>query len=238
MKKFLLAAAAILTAVCCLTSCSENNNPSSSEESSSSRVRQKRVSSSKIDENILGTWRSDFQGYRFQEDRNVSLIMDFSDSVHFTSDGKLIVNGEEISEDMITDDGKSITAEITYEGFDDSAVIFTLERIDGQTSPDSFDGSYVMTEGSYKKLIASNLGLTPEQINVEVNVEGENFDVIVVDYCLFETNSGKLELFSENMDYVDENANSVSYDYTIDGDTLTLTYETGDTEILKKSDDK
>ena len=36
------------------------------------------------------------------------------------------------------------------------------------------------------------------------------------------------------MDYVDENANAVSYDYSIDGDTLTMTYETGDTEILKK----
>ena len=73
MKKFTAVIAALMTALCCLTSCSGNNNSSLSEESSSTRERQKRVSSAKIDENILGTWRNDFQGYRFQEDRNVSL---------------------------------------------------------------------------------------------------------------------------------------------------------------------
>ena len=224
MRKFLSAAAAIITAVCCLTSCSESNNDtSSSETETSGRSRQTRVSSSKIDEDILGTWRSDFQGYRFQDDRNVSLVMDFSNSVHFTSDGKLIVNDEEIAGDMFSYDGKTLNAQIIYEGYDEPADILSLERIDNQTSTSSFDGNYSMGECSYKKFIASSLGMTPEQIDVEVNIEGESFDVTVVDYCLYETNDGKLELFSENMEYVDENANSVIYDYSINGDTLTLT---------------
>lgn len=238
MKKFTAVLAALMTALCCLTSCSENNNSSLSEESSSTSERQKRVSSAKIDENILGTWRNDLQGYRFQEDRNVSLLMNFSDSVHFTKDGKLMLDGEILPDDMLTNDGLKITAKKHYDGFDEPADIFTLERKDGQKNTDTIDGTYKMTEGSYIKLVASNFGLTPEQANIEVVVDGENFDIILVDYCLYETNNGKLDLFSENMDYVDENANAVSYDYSIDGDTLTMTYETGDTEILKKTEDK
>ena len=95
-----------------------------------------------------------------------------------------------------------------------------------------------MTDGTYKKAIASNFGLSPEQTNVEVDVRGEEFDITVVNYCLYETNDGKLELFSENMDYVDENANSVFYEYSIEGDTLTMTYETGEEEVYTKYEEK
>ncbi|MBP3761017.1 MAG: hypothetical protein J6I55_06055 [Ruminococcus sp.] len=237
MKKIISAAAAILTAVCCITSCSDTSN-SSSEPSSSSRVRQKRVSSSKIDENIIGTWKNDFNGYRFQEDRNVSLVMDFSDTVHFTDDGKLIANEQEISGDMLTIENNTITAKIDLESLEEPATVLTLERIDGKNISDGLDGKYSMTDGTYKKAIASNFGLSPEQTNVEVDVRGEEFDITVVNYCLYETNDGKLELFSENMDYVDENANSVFYEYSIEGDTLTMTYETGEEEVYTKYEEK
>jgi hypothetical protein len=160
--------------------------------------------------------------------------MDFSDTIHFTNDGKLIANEQEISGDMLTMENNTITAKAESEGLDEPAIILSLERTDGKNISDGLDGTYSMTDGAYKEVIASNFGLKPEQANIEVNVQGEKFDVTVIDYCLYETNDGKLELFSENMDYVDENANSVFYEYSIEGDTLTMTYETGDQEVYKK----
>ena len=230
MNKICGIAAAFVLAVTCCVSCS---NAAPSEESSS---RMSRISSAPIDTAILGTWSGDVTGYRFQEDRKVSLIMDFSDSVHFDKDGKPVSEGIEYADGDLSFDGKTIKLTHKYEEFDEVLDIMTLERT-GAEDKSTMDGEYNFVSGAYLKYIAEGLGTEAEKINVTADVEGEKLSITVVDYCNFETrNNDTLEMFSENMNYVDETATSVKYSYKIDGDTLTLTYIDDSTDTSASSE--
>ncbi|MDE5936610.1 MAG: hypothetical protein K2G83_04305 [Ruminococcus sp.] len=64
--------------------------------------------------------------------------------------------------------------------------------------------------------------------------------VLLNDYCDYETNDNTLELFSEHMNYIDETATSVKYDYKIEDNSLTLNYigaEDNTTEVYKKAEE-
>ena len=236
MKKIiaaLLACTCIITGLC---SCAAETAPES--ESSS---RMSRISTAPLDPAIIGSWYSEMSGYRFQEDRKVSLIMDMSDSVHFTKNGAFMQNVELVDGDVKVD-GDKISISHKYDEFDEVLDIMTLERISGKSG--ETDGTYKMVSGSYIKLIAGQLGMLPEEVTIEAAVEGEKFNITVVDYCDYEASKGVLEMFSAKMEYVDKTATSVKYTYEIDGDTLSLTYtgksaESGDkmTEVLTRVKD-
>ncbi len=216
MKKFI---AALLSCSCimpCLFSCAADA-PAESE--SSSKVS--RISSAELDPAILGTWFGDVTGYSFQDDRKVTLVMDMSDSVKFAKDGSVTVQGVDLVDGDVNISDDKITISHHYDDFDETLDIMTLERTDNGKG---LNGRYKMVSGSYIKLISTNLGMLPENVSIEAEINDGKFMVYVVDYCDFEANKGVLELFSVNMEYIDQNATSVKYTYTVDGDTLTLTY--------------
>lgn len=226
-----------LTAI--FTGCADE--ASSVSESSGEIQRASRVSSSPIDPKIIGRWENESIGYIFDEDRKVSLIMDFSDmDIHFTSDGEFNKAGEIIGKDNITYDGKNLM--VQYTGGEDISVIVNMERKDAE-NPDSFDGVYNLHGGMLIQYFAEMVGLTfedalnDENITFEAEVKGENFVVTLENYCDYETLGNSLEMFSPYMNYVDESASAVKYSYKIDGDTLSLEYidvEDTFTETYKK----
>ena len=218
MKKICGAVTALIIAVSCFVSCSSNSP--SSEESSSGISR---ISSAPIEQEIIGTWEIDVNGYRFQEDRKVSLIMDFSGSIHFDKDKKPVTEGIEYADEDMSFDGKTLKISHKYEEFDEVLDIMTLERT-GAEDKSTLDGEYNFVSGAYLKYIAEGLGTEAEKINVTADIEGEKIWITVLDYCNYETRNNTLEMFSENMDYIDETATSVKYSYEIEGDTITLTY--------------
>ena len=238
MKRFLAAVFAGAMALTALTGCEDIFNPPVEEESSS---RVERVSSSVIDPAIIGTWKNDVSGYIFGENRKVSLPMDFTASAHFNKDGSFTAEGVDISKDEVEFDGTNLKVAHDFGGDEESSeseedtVLLDMTR-KGSADKSSFDGTYKLSGGSYLEMIADNLGIDYDKIDVEAEIDGENFRITVVDYCLYETLGDSLELFSENMQYVDENANALKYTYKIDGDTLTLTYATGETEVLTKAE--
>ncbi|MBR2284193.1 MAG: hypothetical protein IJ874_07225 [Ruminococcus sp.] len=230
--KRITAAAALLLAVS-LSSCS-----STAESESTSSQRAKRISSSPLDENLIGTWMDENHGYRFQDDRKVSLIADMSDTLHFSGNSVYFVS----ELDSVTDieyDGTTLsimfryTDEVAQEyGISDNSSfeLVTLERRD-DPDPDSFDGEYSFTGGAYFENIAYTFGLEAEAMTASAVIDGESFIVTVEDYSDYEILGNFIEMFSEELEYVDETATAVRYTYSIsdDGNTLTLTYDTGST---------
>ncbi|MDO4863441.1 MAG: hypothetical protein Q4A05_04645 [Ruminococcus sp.] len=194
-----------------------------------------RVSTAPIDEAILGEWSSGANGYIFSDDRTVSLPIDFTSSAHFNSDGSFSMESTKVGREEIEFDGTNLKVSHKYEEAegDETLVLLDMKRT-GAENKDSYDGEYELLGGTYRDMLAYNLAIDTDKIDVLAEVDGETFKFTVRDYCYFETNDGTLELFSENMNYVKYTDDSVKYTYTVDGDTLTLTYEDGAQEVLKK----
>ena len=144
-----------------------------------------------------------------------------------------------VGKEEIKFDGTQLTVSHHYdasevdEGGEQDILLLDMKRR-GEADSSSYDGEYDLLDGSYRDMLAYNLAISTEKISVTAAVDGEKLKFTVNDYCSFETNDGTLELFSENMNYVKHTDDSVKYTYKIDGDTLTLTYEDGAQEVLKK----
>lgn len=225
---------AILLSVLLLASCSDGS-PQSSSETSGNSGHASRISSAPLNEELIGCWFGEATGYRFQEDRKVSLIMDFSSILHFTEDGSLVSDENKIPAEEIEIQDGNITAEYTDETTGESAVIVDMELIRSSENSDRpLDGIYNLSGGSCRSMIAQSLSMEEQYIDIKVEIDGEKFNVTVSDYCDYETNGDLLELFSPHMNYVDPNATSVKYNFKIEDDVLTLTYESGETEVLER----
>lgn len=224
-----------------LTSCAESSDISDVKNSSVQRTTKTvRISTAPIDNEIIGKWWNGKNGYIFSEDRKVSLVMDFSAMyINFTSDGEFNKAGEIIGKDDIQYDGKNLM--VNYKTIDennmaDVNIIISMERNDAE-NPDSFDGSYTIYGGLLMEYMAENVGLNlndikkGDDIEFLAEVDGESLILTVENYCDYETIEGSLEMFSKYMNYVDESADSVKYDYRIDGDVLTMTYS--GTELIE-----
>lgn len=231
MKKIISALLATSLLLTVFTGCSDGKSSDSVSESSSQvQQKPKRISSSPIDQQIIGKWWNGSSGYIFDENRKVSIVTDFSSmEINFTSDGKFLKAGEIIEKDNIQYDGKNLMVKYVNPEDNDISVIVNMERKDTE-NPDSFDGVYNLHGGLLIQFFAEMLGMTfeevldDENITLDAEIKGESFIVTLNNYCDYETKNGSLEMFSEYMEYLDENATSVNYNYTIDGDTLTMKY--------------
>lgn len=222
-----------------LTGCSSGTDVQESE-------RISRISSAPIDPEILGRWENESNGYYFDEDRKVSLIMNFSAmGNYFTSDGDFqMAGGLMTKEQNIAYDGTNLniicdfydeTDNTTYSQF-----ILCMERTD-EPDTENYDGTYKVLSGACVQAVSDIIGMSIEDIidniTLEAEVRGESFVITAKDYCDYETNENSLELFSQYMNYIDESATSVKYDYKIEKDTLTLNYadsENTTEEIYKR----
>lgn len=225
MKRIISALLIITGLTASFTGCAKSADNSSTKES--------RISTALIDTEIIGKWWNGTNGYIFGDDRKVSLVMDFSAmNINFTSDGEFNKAGEIIGKDDIQYDGKNLM--VNYKTIDennmaDVNIIISMERNDAE-NPDSFDGSYTIYGGLLMEYLAENVGISltdikkDDDIEFLAEVDGESLILTVENYCDYETVGNSIEMFSKYMDYIDESADSVKYDYKIDGDTLTMTY--------------
>ncbi|MBQ8122852.1 MAG: hypothetical protein IJ170_06025 [Ruminococcus sp.] len=219
MKRF-AAASVLLSAALLLCGCS-SGTAASSEESSS---KAERVSSSPIDPKIIGEWTNGSNGFIFGEDRKVSLPMDVSSMFYF-KDGGLIMADDGKTCNKPEFDGQTLKVTYEDENYDEPVSVLEMERHE-KGSPSQFDGEYDLTGGVYFNVFLSNFSISEENADIDAIVEGETVRLVINDYCSYETLGGKsLEMFSPDMDYVDDTATAVKYTYKVDGDTLTLTYE-------------
>ena len=215
--KRILSSLTALSFTICLCSCTENTTP----ESSSSRV-----SKAPIDEEILGTWMNDLSGYRFGDNRKVSLIIDFSQNAHFTENGEFQTMNALIPKENISYDGKKVyitnTAYSEEYQQDLTSVLIDMDRLD-EPNPDSIDGRYHIY-GVATDVLAEQLGIPPEKFDFEGVVDGEKFTIYMIDCFDYETIDGTVDIFGELVaTYLTGSSEPMSYDYTIEYDALSMT---------------
>ncbi len=228
MKSFKAVSAAVICVLMTFASCG-NQSEDAAEPTTEKTVR---VASTPIDEQIIGIWSNGTSGYEFTSDHDVSLIMDYSSLVKFNADGSVTVNGTVIPKEDVTAEGNTVSIVHKYEEFDEPVDVMELEKL--SSSGSGFDGEYLFTGGDYKAAVAVSLGVEADSITLKGKVDGDSFILTAEAFCKFETNNGVLELFGEDMNYVDSNATSVKYTYSIDGDELKLTYEDLGTEVYQR----
>lgn len=215
MKKFL----SVLVSVCCLAGClcSCSDSKESSESSSM------RVSTAPLDEKLLGDWYNGTTGYRFGENRKISLIYNFSDSGHFTADGALQTANALIPKENVSYDGKKIY--VTNDAYNEevgqvlTSVLIDMDRVDGE-NPDTLDGEYIINGGIVVDVLTKQLGIGAENLSFEGIIDGETLIITIVNAFDYEIVDEKIEIFSNIL----QGLTDMSYTYTIDGDTLTMNY--------------
>ncbi len=218
--KRILSSLTALSCIICLCSCQGGTSDSPDTPSS-------RVSTAPIDPEIIGTWMNELSGYRFGENRKVSLIIDFSENAHFTENGEFQTMNALIPKDQMEYDGERvyITNTVYSEEYqeDVTSVLIDMERLD-EPNPDSLDGYYHIYGGVATDVLAEQLGIPPEKFNFEGEVEGDKFTIYMVDCFDYETIDGKVDMFGDLLaTYIKGNYEAMSYDYTIEFDTLKMT---------------
>lgn len=213
MKKFLC----VLVSVFCLTgglcSCSDGDGSSPSVSI--------RVSTAPLDENLLGEWYNGAAGYRFGENRKISLIYNFSGRGHFTADGCLQTANALIPAENVSYDGKKIYA--TNDAYNEevgevmTSVLIDMDRVDGE-NPDTFDGEYTINGGIIVDVLTKELGINAEFLSFEGIVDGETLIITIADAFDYEIVDGKIEIFSN----IIQGMTDMDYTYVIDDDTLTM----------------
>ena len=222
MKKFFSTLIALTCITGCFCSCSSQTS-----ESESGTGNTKRASTLPIDPEIIGTWMNDYNGYDFGDDRKMSLIINFSERGHFTSDGAFQTLGGLIPKENVSYDGSRLYVTNTvYEeqyGEDVTSVLIDMERLDDK-NPDSFNGEYKIYGGIATDMLADELGIETNHLTFEGKIEDETLIITIVDCFDYETRGETVDIFSEYLKYVNESANSLTYVYKIEGDTLTMTF--------------
>lgn len=219
-------------AICCLSGCGNNGTDN--------QKTPDRVSSAPIDEKIIGTWMNEYVGYRFQEDRNVSLIKNCSDYAHF--DGSSLVYDYfniTIGSENIEDNGTDVRVFYPYTDPDtgESSEMDILLMSRTELSNSGFDGTYRITGGAIGEDLASILGATPNEFDMIADVSGKEFTVTFNNFSQYETVDGKLDMFGDNILVPGEGNDYIRYAYTIEGDTLTMTFDgdqTSEPEVYTK----
>ena len=170
---------------------------------------------------------NELSGYRFGENRKVSLIIDFSENAHFTENGQMQTMNALIPKENMDYDGKRVYVTNTaynedYQE-DVTSVLIDMERLD-EPNPDSLDGYYHIYGGVATDVLAEQLGIPPEKFDFEGKVEGDKFIIYMVDCFDYETVDGKVDMFGELIAaYIKGNYEAMSYDYTIEYDSLKMT---------------
>lgn len=236
MKRIL----ATVTAFMCIISLCSCSGDKTTDNNTNSRV-----STAPIDPEIIGTWMNELSGYRFGENRKVSLIIDFSENAHFTENGQMQTMNALIPKENMDYDGKRVYVTNTaynedYQE-DVTSVLIDMERLD-EPNPDSLDGYYHIYGGVATDVLAEQLGIPPEKFDFEGKVEGDKFIIYMVDCFDYETVDGKVDMFGDLIAaYIKGNYEAMSYDYTIEYDSLKMTMndiEGAAPEVYFKADEK
>lgn len=193
-----------------------------------------RTSSAKIDSALVGTWSNGSGGYSFDDNGKVSLIMDYSSSMGFGDDGSFDASGQHFDKEevIVEDDIIRIFKNYTDpETETESEVDFLVMKCKGEIDTETYNGSYEILSGALTQFIATRLNVSAEILTIEADFSDDGASLTVLDFLDYDAENGSLKMSNPNLSYVDENADSVNYTYTLDGDHLTMVYvDTGGQE--------
>ena len=216
------------------TSVEDNTSESTSIEKSGNEVSDSETVSDtdrKTDGSIVGMWISPDDasyGFNFKDDMTCGILVDSTETVHFTTDGKFFMSQMTIEPDGISYDGTTLSVNLM--GTD----ILTMKRNDGNNA-ESYDGSYTIVSGSfYDGMVISmcdSFGIDEENANIYAIVNGEQMYIELGNIFYYTAENGLLTLNGlENFDI--PSGSAVEYEFS--GDKLIIKNDNGENEILEK----
>jgi len=179
------------------------------------------------DTDITGTWRIEDEsfngGYVFSDDGTADVYI-YPDDMYF-SDGALFISGTHFGSDDISYDGDILQADIL------GLTALILDRT-GEPAPDTFDGEYLLTGGSYRESIALGMGAeSAEEAEIYISIEGEKVKITAANTIDYTFDDGKLSLKGRN-GFPDSSGKAV-----LKGDKLTVERVDGEKRVLIREKD-
>lgn len=212
MKKLVSFLAVCTVAVTALASCGS----SSSEKDEKKEKKEKTPA-------IVGKWEMaemaetgvDAGGVIFKEDGKGSMYVEISSMLYIQENGSVNLSGMEIEAENYTFDGETFS--LSYSGMD------LLEMKKAEKSDESdLNGTYSLEGGlltdSLKEQFASNEG---EDVSIEIELDGQKTELLINDIMTYTYTDDKLTLDGYGK-FTGQGEESSEYDYTLDGDSLTL----------------
>lgn len=185
------------------------------------------------DGSIVGMWFSpddSSYGFNFRDDNKCGIVVDATEMVHFTSDGKFFMSELTIEPDSISNDGTTLSVSVM------DADVLTMKRNDGNSSGD-FDGSYTILSGSfYDGMVMSmceSFGIEESEATIYAIVSGENMYIELANIFEYTAEDGLLTMGGlENLDI----PSGSTVEYAFSGNKLIISNEDGTEEIFEKTE--
>lgn len=178
---------------------------------------------------VVGMWISpddSSYGFNFRDDNKCGILVDATEMVHFTSDGKFFMSEMSIESDGITNDGTTLS--VSAMGND----ILTMKRNDGSNSG-SFDGSYTLVSGAFYDGMALSMcdsfGIEDGNATIYAIVSGEQMYIELANIFDYTAEDGLLTMDGlENFDI--PSGSAVKYEFS--GNKLIIMNEDGTGEEI------
>lgn len=143
-----------------------------------------------VDDSLTGAWimPDEIQGYVFNGDGTGNIFMDFTEIIHFTSDGKFIFSNRTIDSENIEFDGTKLSVK------DTSSDLLVMTKKDN--NKDTFDGEYILESGDVYESSIESIGkvfnINPQDINVYATVNGEKIYIEFSNIFTYSTDNGNV----------------------------------------------
>ncbi|MBO7474392.1 MAG: hypothetical protein J6U00_10430 [Ruminococcus sp.] len=221
MKKLITSAAVCSIALCALVSCGDK--------------------SSKKNGDIVGKWSMsgiensgiEDGGLIFKADGKGSVFEDTSSILHFESEG-FNIGGTVISDNYIKEDGDNLVVDI------EGKEMLDMTRLEGR---DGKDGLYSLKGGmlytSIVEKMSANGSFDENNLDITIDFDGAHSEVIFNNIFTYTTKKDKLTIsgfsgfLKEDSDSAAANGGSITADYKISGNTLSIIDSKG-TETLTR----
>ncbi|WP_295092286.1 hypothetical protein [Ruminococcus sp.] len=206
MKKIVTSIAVCSLAVCAFVSCG-----------SKSEGKNKAAS-------IVGKWalsgvdnqEVESAGLIFHENGNGSMYEDSSSMFHFEDEG-FSVGGSVISNDYVKEEGDTVTVDVMGEK------ILVMKKLGNN---EGYYGEYTLEGGKLYDNFAESMKEEAEKngkpLDITLNFEGSHSELIFNNIFTYTIDDKKLNISGSSAIF-NSDGSALSGDYTINGDTLTIT---------------
>lgn len=143
-----------------------------------------------VDDSLTGAWimPDEIQGYVFNGDGTGNIFMDFTEIIHFTSDGKFIFSNRTIDSENIEFDGTKLSVK------DTASDLLVMTKKDN--NKDTFNGEYILESGDVYESSIESIGkvfnVNPQDINVYATVNGEKIYIEFSGIFTYSTDNGNI----------------------------------------------
>ena len=182
-------------------------------------------------QNIVGKWalngvgnqEVESTGIIFYENGKGSMFEDSSSMFHFEDEG-FYISGTVISNDYVVDEGENVTVDVNGEK------LLVMKKVDVK---DGHYGKYTLEGGKlYDNFAESMKQEDGKVLDITLNFDGPHSELVFDDIFTYTIDDKKLNVSGETSVFNSQGA-VLSGDYSIDGDTLTIT-DAKNTNVLTR----